>query len=113
MFRRNKNRKRSTSRTQNGNKKNRSVRVEKLQNRELMAADFGFGNLGNVFGPQQLPINQPAEVASATAGQTSNATTGQTQPSYSLMRGQLTITGTPLHDTVKITGVENGLLRVF
>ena len=110
MLRRIKNRKRSTSATRTRRDKvGRSVRVEPLQDRQLMAADFGIGDLA---GPLQPSSSEPALVSSATAGQSGSAASGQTQAGFRLHRGRLSITGTELNDAVKITHADDGLIRV-
>ena len=109
MFGRIKNRRHSSTRmpSRNRNSVGRKVRVEKLDERKLMAADFG--GFGDFYGPHQ-PDSALAIFASAVAGNNASAN-GATQVTEQRVGNTVKIVGTEFDDDVVIDS-DSGLLRM-
>ncbi len=94
------------------NKNGRKIRVEKLGERKLMAADFG--GLGDFYGPLSPVDDAAAEVSTMNTTSASQGSSnlvsvdsmGQAVE-FELIGGELFVTGTNQHDNVTLTNNYN------
>lgn len=91
----------------NANRNRRAVRVEPLQDRMLMAADYGM-----FIGPVEPNIDMPAaEVAKDSTVKSNDGIQGRTI-FVNLFNGDLNIVGSNYHDDVRITNESGGILLI-